>query len=104
MQSITSRFGKFVACGAIAVLGSAFALADISDIVFRVTATNDAGTAVYEGNINGTDGYGYGYWDAGHTTYTWQMTSDVVLSNGAVIMANNGSVASGIQLHNDPMI
>jgi hypothetical protein len=104
MQSLASRFGKLTVLSA-ALFSGAAAWADISDVIFRISATNDNGTSVFEAIVDDpSNPYGYGYWNADYSVYTWQMTQDVPLSNGAIIMAHDGATASGVTVHNDPMI
>jgi hypothetical protein len=103
MQTIARPFSKLAVFGAAALFGASAAMADLTDMVFRVTATNAEGTAVYEATQSS------GYWDTEQQTYTWSLPGDVEMRDAqgdliARLLASDGSTTSGVFYRNDPEI
>lgn len=109
MQSLASRLGKFTACVTV-LLASSVVLADISNVVLRVRASNLDGSAEFVARLDDPDNPDYyGYWNSDNSIYTWIMTQDIVLrSQSGVeigrILATDGTTSTGMVIHNDPAI
>jgi uncharacterized protein (TIGR03382 family) len=71
--------------------------ADISDIVLRIEATNQMGTAVYEGHVSD------GAWHRNGQEYVWQSDSPITMLNqsGQTIAMFNGA---SIRCVSDPVV
>ncbi len=103
MRKFTSRISKLSAAVA-GLFGAAVASADVSDVVFSITATSSVGTAT------AVFTQAEGYWDADNEVYNWEMTQDVELRTstgelvGTLVADAGGGRRTAIRVVTDPQI
>lgn len=80
------------------ILGGQPGLADISQTVFSIQASNESGTATFETDFDS------GVWDPAAQTYAWSLDSPVELLDGTEVVATLESAALAVEFLPSPQI